>query len=257
MRSYKTKAIIIKQYEVREADRIIVAFSRDFGLITLSARGVRKTLAKLKGHLELFNYSLLLIHRSRSGTIDTITGAETIYSFKKLRRSLESTSRVYLISEFLNRVLPEREKHQEIFKLLLYVLKEIENEIKRERRLIISSYFLLRAIKELGYSPHFRECIRCQASLKQGGNYFDLGGAGTVCPQCSAISEGEFQARLKFISDSALVGLRILNENKGLELSKIRAKKAILEEITSLIEDYVEYILESELKSKKFIKQVN
>ncbi|MCX6811139.1 MAG: DNA repair protein RecO [Candidatus Berkelbacteria bacterium] len=257
MRSYKTKAIIIKQYEVGEADRIIVAFSRDLGLITLSARGVRKILAKLKGHLELFNYSWLLIHKSSHGSIDTIIGAETIHPFKKLRLSLESTSRVYLISEFLNRILPEREEHQEIFKLLFYALKEIENEIKRERRLIISSYFLLRAIKELGYSPHFRECIRCQASLKQGGNYFDLGGAGTVCPECSAISEREFQARLKFISDGALVGLRILSENKGLKLSKIRAKREILEEMANLIENYVEYILEAELKSRKFIKQVD
>ncbi len=256
MRSYKTKAIIIKQYEVGEADRIIVAFSRNFGLITLSARGVRKTLAKLKGHLELYTYSELLIHKSR-GAIDVITGAETIHSFKKLRQSLKSTSRVYLIFEFLNRILPEREKHESIFKLLLYALKEIENEKQRERRLIISSYFLLKAIKELGYAPHFRECIHCQSDLKRGGNYFDLGGAGTVCPECSAISEREFEARLKFISDGALVGLRILNENKGLKLSKIRAKREILEEIASLIEDYAEYILETELKSKKFIKQVD
>lgn len=296
MRSYKTKAIIIKQYEVGEADRIIVAFSRDLGLITLSARGVRKILAKLKGHLELFNYSLLLVHKSSHGSIDTIIGAETIHSYKKLRTSLESTSRVYLIFEFLNRILPEREKHESIFKLLLYVLKEIENEKQRERRLIISSYFLLRAIKELGYAPHFRECIRCQLDLKKGGNYFDPEGGGTVCPNCSAVSDREFQARLKLISDEpdpassrvsgrvrrqssssaasigphplqrrdiwaisdkALIGLRLLNENSGIRLLKIKTEKKILEEMASLIESYVEYILETELKSKKFIKQVD
>jgi DNA repair protein RecO (recombination protein O) len=257
MRSYKTKAIIIKQYEVGEADRIIIAFSRDLGLITLSARGVRKILAKLKGHLELFNYSWLLIHKSSRGSIDTIIGAETIHSYKKLRTSLESTSRVYLIFEFLNRILPEREKHESIFKLLLYVLKEIENEKQRERRLIISSYFLLRAIKELGYAPHFRECIRCQLDLKKGGNYFDPEGGGIVCPNCSAVSDREFQARLRLISDKALIGLRLLNENSGVRLLKIKTEKKILEEMADLIESYVEYILETELKSKKFIKQVD
>jgi DNA repair protein RecO (recombination protein O) len=245
MRSYKTKAIIIKQYETGEADRIIIAFSRDFGLVTLAARGVRKTLAKLKGHLELFNYSFLIIHRSK-GPIDTIIGAETIHPFKKLRNSLKNTSRIFLIFEFLNRALPEREEHRKIFDLLLYLLQELEEKPESERRLMLSSYFLLRALKELGYAPHFRECIRCQAALKTGGNYFDFLGAGSVCPSCA---DGNYQ-----LSDKALVGLRLLNENKGDKLANIKAEKEIIEEMNQLIENYVESVIETELKSKKFIK---
>ena len=248
-RSYKTKAIIIKQYEVGEADRIIKAFSHDLGLITLSARGVRKTLAKLKGHLELFNYSFLILHRSQRGAIDAIIGAETIHPFKKLRSNLKNTSRLYLIAEFLNRVLPEREVHTEIFNLLLYVLKDLENGGQRERRLILNSYFLLRSLKLLGYAPHFRECIRCQSKLKTGGNYFDFNGAGTVCPSCSS---GGGQ-----LSDQAIISLRILNETQELNLPLIKISKNILEEVVSLVENYAEYVIESELKSKEFIKRVD
>lgn len=256
MRSYKTKAIILKQYEVGEADRIIIAFSRDLGLITLSAKGVRKILAKLKGHLELFNYSFLLIHKSRSA-IDTITGAETIQSFKQMRRDLRSTSRIYLIGEFLNRALPEREIHPEIFKLLIYLLREFEKGAKRSRRLILISYFLLRSLKYLGYAPHFRECIHCQKKLKKGGNYFYLLGGGTVCPDCSINFNQEFKLDLEKISDKALIGLRLLNENEGTKLSKIKASSKVLEEMAGMIEKYAEHILEAELKSKRFIKQVD
>ncbi len=248
MRSYKTKAIILKQYEIGEADRIIIAFSRDLGLITLSARGVRKILARLKGHLELYTYSRLLIHKSR-GSIDVITGAETIHSFKKLRLSLASTSRVYLILEFLSRILPEREPHPEIFDLLFYVLEDLENNERRERRLILNSYFLLRSLKYLGYAPHFRECIRCQSKLKKGGNYFDFFGAGAVCPSCS---ESNYQ-----LSDRALVVLRLLNENQILALPQIKISRKILEEVADLVEKYAEYVIESELKSKEFIKKVD
>jgi len=255
MRSYKTKAIIIKQYEVGEADRIVVAFSRDLGLITLSARGVRKTLAKLKGHLELYTYSNLIIHKSR-GAIDIITGAETIHSFKKLRGNLKNTSRIFLIFEFLNRILPEREEHQKIFDLLLFILKELENKPNKKHRLILSSYFLLRALKELGYAPHFRECIRCQSKLKKGGNYFDFNGAGTVCPSCSQ-EENVFNISDAKVSDYALVGLRILNENSSIELANIKADIKIFEELANLVQNYVEYVIESELKSRKFIKEID
>lgn len=256
MRSYKTKAIIIKQYEVGEADRIIIAFSCDLGLITLAARGVRKTLAKLKGHLELLNYSHLIIHKSQRSSIDTIIGAETIHSFKKLRLSLENTSRIYLVFEFLSRILPEREPHSEIFELLFYVLKDLESDDRRERRLILDSYFLLCSLKHLGYAPHFRECIRCQLNLKKGGNYFDFFGAGTVCPACNYSNE-QLQPSLIEVSDKALIGLRVINENNNLQLAKIKADKKTLEEMANLVESYVEYVIEAELKSKKFIKQVD
>lgn len=249
-RSYKTKAIIIKQYEVGEADRIIIAFSRDFGLLTLSARGVRKTLAKLKGHLELLNHSLILVHKSRSSSIDTITGAETIHPFKKLRSCLKSTSRIYLILEFLSRILPEREPHPEIFDLLFYVLEDLENNDQRRRRLILNSYFLLRSLKLLGYAPRLHECIRCQKNLKKGNNYFDLAGAGTVCAGCVDQS-------LIPISDRAIVFLRIINEHDKISLPRIKVNQEVVEEISCLVENYIEYIIESELKSKRFVKQVD
>lgn len=255
-RTYKTEAIIIKQYEMGEADRIIVAFSGDFGLLTLIARGVRKTLAKLKGHLELFNYSNLLIHKSSRSSIDTIIGAETIRSFKNLGRNLKSTSRVYLIAEFLNRTLPERQAHPEIFKLLLYLLKELEIKNNRSRRLILNSYFLLRALKELGYEPRFRECIRCHSNLKKGGNYFDFEGGGIVCLDCGKAFIQEFNL-LRNISDKTLIGLRLLNENGRIKLANIKAKREILEEMADIIENYVEHILEAELKSKKFVKEID
>jgi DNA repair protein RecO len=153
--------------------------------------------------------------------------------------------------------LPEREEHKKIFDLLLYLLQELEKKPNRKRYLVLSSYFLLRTLKELGYAPHFRECIRCQSKLKKGGNYFDYNGAGTVCPACNQAENESFGGLKTQISDHALIGLRILNENSSLKLAKIKANDKVFKELTDLIESYAEYVIESELKSKKFIKQVD
>lgn len=248
-RSYKTKAIIIKQYEVGEADKIIIAFSRDLGLITLSARGVRKILAKLKGHLELLSYTQLEIHRGRS--LDTIIGAEAINPFKKIRQNLRSTSRLYLVLEFLNKILPEGESHPKIFDRLFYLLKSLDKKESRERRIVVITYFCLQVLRELGYYPHFRECIKCQKDLKSGGNFFDFYGAGTVCRDCGG---GE---ALIPISDQVVIFLRFLIENNNISLPEIKVSTKVSTEAYALVERYLETTIDSELKSRKFIKQVD
>ena len=249
-RSYKTKAIIIKQFEVGEADRIIIAFSRDFGLITLKARGVRKILAKLKGHLELLAYTQLEVHKGRS-SLDTIIGAEAIDSFKKIRQNLRSTSRLYLVLEFLNKILPEGESHPQIFDCLLFLLKSLDKKESRKRLIVIITYFYLQALRGLGYYPHFRECIKCQGDLKRGSNFFDFYGAGTICRDCG---RGE---NLTKISDRAVVFLRFLIENKRIFLPKIKISAKISAEAYALVEYYLETTIDSELKSKKFVKLID
>lgn len=246
-RSYKTKAIIIKQYEVGEADRIIVVFSREFGKLVLKARGVRKILAKLKGHLELLSYTQLEIHQGRS--LDTIIGAEAINPFKKIRQNLRSTSRLYLVLEFLNKILPEGESHSKIFDRLLYLLKSLDKN--KKRRIVVITYFCLQALRGLGYYPHFRECVKCRKDLKNGGNFFDFLGAGTVCRDC-----GEEEALIS-ISDQAVIFLRFLIENNNISLPKIKVLTRVSAEAYALVERYLETTIDSELKSRKFIKQVD
>ncbi|TSC91271.1 MAG: DNA repair protein RecO (recombination protein O) [Candidatus Berkelbacteria bacterium Licking1014_96] len=248
-RSYKTKAIIIKQYEVGEADRIVVVFSREFGRLVLKARGVRKILAKLKGHLELLAYTQLEIHQGRS--LDTIIGAEAQSLFKKIRQNLRSTSRLYLVLEFLNKILPEGEPHPEIFDRLLYLLENLDKKESRERRIVVITYFCLQVLRELGYYPHFRECLKCQKDIESGGNFFDFLGAGIVCRDCGG------EEALMPVSDQAVIFLRFLIENNNIFLPEIKVLPKVSVEAYSLVERYLETTIDSELKSKKFVKLVD
>jgi len=73
---YKTQGIIIKNSNLGEVDRLITVYTNDFGKLVIKGKSVRKNQAKLKGHLELFLYSHLMIAPGRG--FDIITGAETI-----------------------------------------------------------------------------------------------------------------------------------------------------------------------------------
>ena len=61
----RTEAVVIKAINLREADKIITFFSRDFGKIQGVAKGVRKIKTKYSGKLELFNrVNVIFFHKT-------------------------------------------------------------------------------------------------------------------------------------------------------------------------------------------------
>ncbi len=53
---YRTEGIILNRLDAGEADRILTVFTKEFGMLRLFARGVRRLRSKLNNFLNLFSY---------------------------------------------------------------------------------------------------------------------------------------------------------------------------------------------------------
>ena len=53
---YQTEGIILNRVDVGEADRILIVFTKEFGMLRLFARGVRRVRSKLNNFLNLFSH---------------------------------------------------------------------------------------------------------------------------------------------------------------------------------------------------------
>lgn len=62
---YTTPGIVLRQWPLREADRVYTVLTRDLGLIRASAGGVRKEESKLRGALEPFSLSLVSLVKGK------------------------------------------------------------------------------------------------------------------------------------------------------------------------------------------------
>ena len=54
-RSYSSDGIILSRKNYGEADRILIVLSKNFGKLSLLAKGIRKIKSKKRGHLEIFS----------------------------------------------------------------------------------------------------------------------------------------------------------------------------------------------------------
>lgn len=240
MATFKTKGIIIKRTNLGEADRIITIYTEKHGKVKAVAKGVRKTLSKMAGHLELFCLTDFVIAQGRN--LDTICSAETIKCFFRLRNHLNSTHQAYYLAEIIEVMTGENEAHQEVFELLDEVLERIDN---RQDKLLLA-YFVINLLATSGFRPELYHCLKCRQTISTAGNYFGLEEGGLVCGQCRKNDEP--------ISDDAIKVLRLFLRHKIKIIQKIKTNEKLALEVENIADKYLSYISQKEFKSKRFLK---
>jgi len=144
---YKTEGIIIKNSNLGEFDRLITVYTKEFGKLAVKGKSVRKNQAKLKGHLELFLLSDLMIAPGKG--FDIITSAETIKSFPYLHQNLNHLLASHYFSELIDKLIAGPEKDDNLWQLIVSSFEQLnqkESDIK-----IIASNFEDKLLQILGY----------------------------------------------------------------------------------------------------------
>ena len=79
MASFRDQGLVLRHYNLGEADRIIVLFTRAHGLLRCVAKGVRRTRSRFGARLEPFTLIDVQIYPGRN--LNTITEAVTVETF--------------------------------------------------------------------------------------------------------------------------------------------------------------------------------
>lgn len=238
--NYKTKGIILKRTNLGEADRILTILAEKHGKIKAIAKGVRKTLSRMAGHLEPFCLTSLEINEGRN--LDIVTGAETKKCFIKLRSNLEATRVAYYLAEIIDKMMAENDQsHPEIFHLLDETLEHLDNGQSK----LLLSYFEINFLAETGFRPEVFKCLLCGREAVSQENYFSFEEGGLVCLNCQS---GAIQ-----ISDEAVKVLRFFLKHEIKVVQKIKTDKNLTLEIEKIASGYMNFLAQREFKSKRFL----
>ncbi|MCD6283838.1 DNA repair protein RecO [bacterium] len=137
---YKTPAVIIRRVDLKNADRLIIAYTKEFGKVSLKAKSVKKETSKLKGHLELFILTYLMFAEGKN--LNVVTGAETINPFHFLHSNLVNLFYAYYFSEILDKMIVAPERDIRIWNLVsesFYRLDSRQTDLGKLRKNFESS----------------------------------------------------------------------------------------------------------------------
>ncbi len=114
-------AFIIHQYSYSETSLILDVFTRDFGRISLIAKGAKRPYSKLRCVLQLFQP--LVISYSGAGEVKTLTQAEWVNGILPIpSKSLISA---FYMNELIRESCAKEDPHPELFDSYLSALTEI------------------------------------------------------------------------------------------------------------------------------------
>ena len=249
-RGYSAEGVILKKTNLGEADRLLTIFTKYKGKIRALAKGVRKITSRRSPNLELLNH--VKAQFAVGKTFDVVTEVTTITTHKKIKEHLFKVSLGFHIAEITDEFLPEDQVNKELFELLVSTLRRLNVEEDTEKIKKIVRTFEIKLLAITGYKPQFDHCVKCGGSLSKVGNFISPEAGGVLDKKCSI--GGTF---IRPISADSIKLLRFLQESTLAKIDRLIITHLLNNEIESRLKFYIEYLLEKELKSVKFIEQVN
>ncbi len=184
MNNYVTDAINLKSYNLNDADKIIVMYSKDNGLIKGVAKGIKKPKSKLGARMDLLVANSLQLLKGRS--MDTIIQAQTLNNFKKTREDFDKLMLSSYISELVvNFGEGSESASKEIYELLYKALNRISNSSDKKDALIAVIKFQLKILLIIGFCVELDTCLCCRERVLDEEMYFSSTMGGIICKECN------------------------------------------------------------------------
>ena len=181
---FTTNVINLKSYSIGEADKIIVMYSREKGIIKGVAKGIKKTTSRLGGRMDLLVANKMMLNKGRN--LDTICQAEALNTFFNLRSDMNKLFYAMYCSEIVANFGIENDPNSEdIYNLFYTFLEQISLSKTKEQAMLCVLRFQLKIMDVTGYSLELNECVKCAKPPENGEIYFSIEQGGILCKKCA------------------------------------------------------------------------
>lgn len=240
----KTDGLVVRQVNYKDNDQILTVLTKEHGLMTLKARGVRSRSSRLKGACQLLAYSEFTVFENRG--FHTIDEANAIQMFPELRTDIELLSLASYFAQVAEVLSQEDMPNPELLALTLNALYALCRRLCTPE--LVKAAFELRAACLGGYTPELSGCAVCGDPEP---DRFDVRGGILCCASCSA-GEG---LRLP-VSPGSLAAMRYLVSCDAKRIFAFRLEGRAVKELCDLAETYLQTQLERGFYTLDFYKSL-
>ena len=167
---------ILKQTDYREHDVIIQALSKEYGVLSLIVKGMKKQTSKLAYAFQLFSFTRISIDFVSTDKLHTVKGASVINSHRILREDLDCLAIQSVCAE-LTLKLAQSHSLFDVYQNLVTLMET------KEDKLTVMNLYLAKLLALEGNSPMVDGCVIC--SHTKDITSISLEEGGFVCRYCN------------------------------------------------------------------------
>ena len=246
-RTYKTSGVVLRQYPLGEADRIVSILTPDLGKVRVVAKGVRRPNGRLRGHLDLTNVVDFAAAYGRN--LDVITEAMLCDDHPGSRKDLIRLSHAIYVCEVADMFSEERSPSRALYALVTETLEALGEVCDPW---LVGRWYEQRVLDITGFRPQLEHCVECDATLEPGDHVLDLGAGGVLCPSCRTLGVGQKVQ----VSQSAMRVLRHFQRTTTVEgVGEPTLSDGTRNEVERIASRYIRSIIERDIRSAEFTRR--
>ncbi len=252
MKIFSSPAIILKRVDYGEYDLILTLLTLEKGKISGIAKSAKKSIKRFGGILEIFAFLNVICSSGKQGDLVVLQEADLINSFDNIRTDFNKTAYASFWSELVNVWAENYAKQERLYRLLYYVLEQIDSGFASAETLSI--LFQMRFATIAGICPNLVRCSSCQLStdsVEEDNISFNFQKGGIVCRECA----GSAGYRTS-LSKGTIKQLLWINSGDLKKAGKISFTSAAVKEGLNFLEAFVTYNLGKEMQSLKILRQI-
>lgn len=239
MDSVKTRGIVARRADYGESNAMLTVLTKEYGVISVCAYGVRSGKSKLKAAAQQFCLGDFVLSR-KSGEIYRLETVELAESFYPLCEDFDKLALANYLTELTQDALSEGDEGVlSILLCALYILAYKDADCD-----IVKATFELRIAMLMGYAPELSVCSACG----RDANFFSYAG-GLFCNDCRP--QGSIP--LLFGTLAAMRYVQTADEKKvfSFELSD-----DVKKQFSAVCEEYLLSKTEKKYKSLEYYKKI-
>lgn len=158
-----TDAIVLRSYNLAEADRIVVCLTRNAGLVRAVAKGARRMKSRFGAALEPFTVIRLDFYERENRELVTISRAEILKSNFELAAQLEVAEVLGYMAELIGEFAPPHEANDRLYRMLNACVEALGAAPDAAK--LVLRYFEIWLLRLAGSFPDVSACIVCGTEL--------------------------------------------------------------------------------------------
>ncbi len=243
-----TNAVVLRETDYRETDKILTLLTADMGKQTVTARGCRKKDSRLAAACQLLVYSEFTLYEFQGRW--AVKEADSLRQFWKVREDLEKLALASYFAEVTELLTQEDVPAPETLSLLLnclHALDEMDPPLEQ-----VKAAFEMRLLSLAGFEPLLDACAICGREPEQPMLHLSEG--VLHCAECrNEVSSVGVSVPL---SGAVLSAMRHLIYGNPKRLFSFRMDPESLSRLAEVSEEYLITQMERSFPTLDFYKQI-
>lgn len=198
----ETEGLVIKSYNLAEADRIVVFLTREHGVVRGVAKGAKRLKSKFGSGLEPFSVVKLSYFQKDSVELVSIQRADLVRSYFAAASEPEFLQKFSYLGEMLSQFSPPHDPNETLYRMARACLEATAAEPANLAS--VGVYFELWLLRLAGYLPDWSRCDECKRPFDEVENADVRANFHLICDGCRRTSGPPADAAQRKLYASAM-----------------------------------------------------